>query len=394
VEKDPYLYQKYPLFRIEELMKMHFKSSALNVGLLFRNMNIAGGQVPVAVGILESIKLCGLNSTVICGKKLDKDIFRKRWGINIMLDRELVLPMWPTKIQVYFQFLLPYIVANFCDILINPWTSDILPGVDITYIHGPKLSILQQRARKNNFWSCYYAPYIALEHALSSTASTRKKLVLANSFFTAHQFKKQTGIQPEVLYPPVDLPKFDFEQSLTYKRNIVLSIARFSPDKNLEMIPSIARHVNALFVILGTISNWAVLHRLNSFIKKYELKDKVILLVNDPNNYATKNKLLQKAKVFLSTSFFEPFGITLVEGMGAGCITVSHDSGGPREFVPYEWRYKDEEEAIMKVNEALKVWSPSIAADMRNIAYRFNKSRFVKDFSKKLKLYLEEVQDA
>ncbi|MEM2129437.1 MAG: glycosyltransferase [Candidatus Bathyarchaeia archaeon] len=357
-------------------------------------MNIPGGQVPVTMAILESLRKCCLDTTIICGKRLEKTAFEKRWGINISGNRELVLPLWPSKIQIYFPFLLPFIAKNFCNVLINPWTSDILPYVDITYIHGPKPLILQQKACENIFWRCYYKPYMIMERALGSSVVAQKKIVLANSFFTAGLLKEQLGVQSEVVYPPVDLPKFDISQSINKKQNVVLTIARFSPDKNLEMIPNIAKHVDALFVILGAIGDLRTFYRMSSLITKCGLRDKVVLLVNAPNNYVLKRELLYKAKVILSTSFFEPFGITLVEGMGAGCIPVSHDSGGPREFVPSMWLYKDQESAIQKVSEALTMWSPSIALDMCNIAYQFDKTKFIEIFSEKVNLLLREMHGA
>jgi len=54
--------------------------------------------------------------------------------------------------------------------------------------------------------------------------------------------------------------------------------------------------------------------------------------------------VLRKAKVYFHLRHFEPFGITIVEGVEAGCISVAHDSGGPKEIVPDEWRYSNIEE--------------------------------------------------
>jgi glycosyltransferase involved in cell wall biosynthesis len=136
------------------------------------------------------------------------------------------------------------------------------------------------------------------------------------------------------------------------------------------------------------VNSEASYRRVCRLIKKYGVEDKVTAIVNSPNNQEVKMGLLRKAKVFLHTSLFEPFGISIVEGMGAGCIPVVHDSGGPREFVPHNWRYKNVEEAVQKINQALCSWSPSMAKDMMSIAYLFERKRFQNEFSEILKSYL------
>ncbi len=41
------------------------------------------------------------------------------------------------------------------------------------------------------------------------------------------------------------------------------------------------------------------------------------------------------ARIVLSTSHYETFGATLVEGMSQGCVAVSFDSGGPRDIISH-----------------------------------------------------------
>jgi glycosyltransferase involved in cell wall biosynthesis len=257
--------------------------------------------------------------------------------------------------------------------------------VNVTYINAPRPLLLEQKSRNKKFWDWYYKPYQVIERTLGLRSD---KLVLANSSFTANAIREQIGVNPLVIYPPVDVKGNAYSKSNGIKKNIVLTIARFSPEKKLERIPLIARRVNAKFVILGTVNSEASYRRVCRLIKKYGVEDKVTTIVNLPNNHEVKMELLRKAKVFLYTSLLEPFGISIVEGMGSGCIPVVHDSGGPREFVPYRWRYKDAEDASQKIKEALDSWSPSIAKDMRSIAYQFRKERFQNDFSRILKSYL------
>ena len=47
----------------------------------------------------------------------------------------------------------------------------------------------------------------------------------------------------------------------------------------------------------------------------------------------------------------EHFGIAPVEGLASGCVTIVHNSGGMKEFIPEEFRwdtYDDLKEKIVK----------------------------------------------
>ena len=97
-------------------------------------------------------------------------------------------------------------------------------------------------------------------------------------------------------------------------------------------------------------------------------------------------EFLQKAKVYFHTQPWEDFGISIIEGMAANCIPVVHDSGGPREYVPPEWRYKDAEGAIQKINSALDAPS-TVSRKMKDISDDFRAERFQKEFSDALREY-------
>jgi glycosyltransferase involved in cell wall biosynthesis len=358
----------------------------MRAGLLYYDLNKVGGREQVVISILRALRKLGFRTISLCGKKMDKSCIKNNFGVNVQVHKELVLPIWPSHAQTYFEFLLPVIAKPLCDVLINPYTNDILPQVDVTYFHYAQPLLLRQKMRKNRIWNYCYRPYQVAERALAVRAS--RTLLLANSFFTANVIKEQIGITPLVIYPPVFLKKT--VNSVRARKNIILTIARFSAEKKLEQIPLVARDVDAKFVILGSITDATSYSRVRRLIKDYGVEDRVTMILDAPNNFSVKMELLQKAKVYFHTMPFEPFGISIVEGMGAGCIPVVHDSGGAREFVPPMWRYKDTEDAKQKIKEALDSWSNSIAEDMETIAYQFREERFIDDFSGTLNAYLRE----
>ena len=55
----------------------------------------------------------------------------------------------------------------------------------------------------------------------------------------------------------------------------------------------------------------------------------------------------------------EHFGIAPVEGLASGCVTLVHNSGGMKEFIPEEYRwesYDDLKEKIVCQMESSNTW--------------------------------------
>jgi len=359
----------------------------MRVGLLHHDLNKSGGREQVAISIMKCLKKHGLKTLLICGEKVDDLEITQNFGVSLRSHKQLIIPFWHTqpKIETYQKFFFPLAAKPFCDIIINPYTNDLLPLVDVTYIHYPQPLIIANEYEKTKSLACYYKLYQSIQRSFSSRIA--HKLVIANSFLTADAVKKQCNVKPIVLYPPVDLMPLK-HKSKGARENIILTISRFTPEKRLESIPLIAKKVNAMFIIMGRIHSKQTYNKIRDLIKKYDVEKRVTLITDASFNQ--KNELLRSAKVYFHTMPFEHFGISIVEAMGAGCIPVVHDSGGPREFVPSDLRYRDEEEAIQKIQCALDSWSPTIAEDMITIAWRYRKERFQNEFWATLNSYLCE----
>jgi glycosyltransferase involved in cell wall biosynthesis len=159
----------------------------------------------------------------------------------------------------------------------------------------------------------------------------RKPLILANSTFTRDLLHKFYGenVKIEVLHPPCDvgqyLPFMDFQD----KRNIVVTVSRFSRGKRLEIIPYIAKHAtNWNFVIAGSTSEVSreTIELVRSEIESLDVKDRVELILNEPRSKI--QDAMARAKVYLHLMKNEPFGISIVEAMAFGCVPIIHQSGG------------------------------------------------------------------
>ncbi len=83
---------------------------------------------------------------------------------------------------------------------------------------------------------------------------------------------------------------------------------------------------------------------------------------NLPSNYSLKTNLpgkdlreiLQDSRVYVHLMEGEHFGIAPVEGLASGCVTLVHDSGGMREFIPEEYRWETYEELKVKIVKCME----------------------------------------
>ena len=65
--------------------------------------------------------------------------------------------------------------------------------------------------------------------------------------------------------------------------------------------------------------------------------------------------ILHDSRIYVHLMEGEHFGIAPVEGLASGCVTIVHNSGGMKEFIPEEFRwetYDDLKQKIVKYMEA------------------------------------------
>lgn len=171
--------------------------------------------------------------------------------------------------------------------------------------------------------------------------------IICNSQFTK-KFTKKLFRQPSaVLYPPVDIEKFNPGSN---KKNHILSVGRFDNILNakkqdilISAFQDIHRHHPEWKLILagGSIQN----PNQNSFLKhlKFISKDlPVEFIVNPP--FTDLQKLFTTAKIYWHAAGYkidqeahpetaEHFGITVVEAMASGLVPIVVNKGGLPEII-------------------------------------------------------------
>jgi len=163
-----------------------------------------------------------------------------------------------------------------------------------------------------------------------------------------HEVYPQLPALP-IIYPPVAIQRFwsDNEQ----RERAVVTAGRFAPSKGqLQQIELAAQMPDLDFHIIGfTLPDNPYFLAYNEKVEQLGLHN-VYLHANAP--FDTLLQLLQHSRYFLHTLINEPFGITAVQAMAAGCIPLVHDSGGQRETVPEpSLRYQSLEDVPLRIAE-------------------------------------------
>ena len=199
-----------------------------------------------------------------------------------------------------------------------------------------------------------------------------EKLVLVNSSWTKAEAKNFWNIDAEILYPPVHLEKLREINNIN-RDNSVITISRFSRDRELDNIIKVAKEIDYNFIIAGYLQD------PNYFKEILHKKTKNIQLY--PNiTEEIKIKLLSSSKVYFNpTPYIEGFGISIVEGMGSGLIPITRNKGGVIDFVPEKYMFKDYDDAIKKIEQAMKNWNEKEMRNMKNISEKFSVENYEKN---------------
>ena len=291
------------------------------------------------------------------------------------------------------------------DLLIDSGNSQIfLPQKQqvLSYVHFPRewrilsnsRSIHEPEEKIKKFSTTFFfRKVLRLIYRLSKIPSGRT--IICNSVFTYKALEEVYGgfmPEPYIIYPPVDISKFPRD---VYKRkNSIVTLGRFTPSKRqLEQIKIAEKAPDTIFHLIGFISSPNYFKKCQDYIQKHSIPN-VHLHPNAP--YEEVIHILQCSKYFLHTLINEPFGITPVQAISAGCIPIVHDSGGQKETVPVtELRYRELDEIVGIINSLEKKAPVEIENLMsglqEHVMKNFDQSVFLKKITEVLKKQLIEV---
>jgi alpha-1,2-mannosyltransferase len=364
---------------VAELLK-----NRTRIGVFSPHINHCGGAEWVAVKIVNSLKKENYETILLTNKLVDQSKFLELFGSKVNIDSQIVFPFEIAAGNIppiYSDFIRTLLAKTKCDILIDASSCASLPGVDISYIHFPFLGHFPQPKTSTDyarrFRNLYYLPYSTYE---KRQIKNQHLTLLANSKYTQNKIKELTGAESILLYPPIS-DRFFSDQNSEERNDTVISVGRISQEKRYHLIPEIAKLTkdNINFLIIGIAQSQAELIKIKELARTNNVEDRVRILTNVPSN--TLIQLLRTSKVFLHTASEEHFGVSIVEAMASGCVTVVHDSGGAKEFVPSQFRYNTVEEAAELIEKAVTNWNPSAASEFTSRAKDFSEVNFAKKLS-------------
>lgn len=354
------------------------------IGIIQNRISVSGRDVVIS----EVIKLCnnrGHIPTVFSfSENSGVELFKKEYGpeIQFLPHSFKIFPI--ARGGAYQTPLLNMLTAkkigNF-DIIFNsgrcPYFLPEGPNY-IHYVHYPlEASLLLEEHFKSITGYLYTLPLKALYFKRAKTV--KEGIFLANSQFTKQATLKTypllTDSDVKVLYPPCNISK----ECQRQVRNLdFVSLGSFFSDKRqLEQL-ELARNLPEYnFTLLGTIKSKTYFLKINHFIKQNKLGN-VTLIPNASRKQVIK--ALSRSKIFLHNKRNEHFGISVVEAIDSGCIPIVHDSGGPREIVPFkELRFQNTNEAIEKSLNILSMGEEKtnrIVTELKGHIVQYSKDSF------------------
>jgi len=203
--------------------------------------------------------------------------------------------------------------------------------------------------------------------------------LISNSQYVHDSIQRKFGKDSKIVYPPVDLNEF----SSGNKEDRVVTVGRFSEEKNLDFGIDVMNNVDYDYYIIGntkTKSNILYYKKLESKIKKENLT-KIHLLKNLKRQKLVD--IINCAKVYFHCSR-ETFGISTIEGIAAGCIPVVPDISGHKETVPYdELRYSENNivNAREKVTKALNGSFDNLKESLADSIQKYDRQEFMKNIN-------------
>ena len=266
-------------------------------------------------------------------------------------------------LSAFFKFL-PHL---YVDSMGYPFTAPLfkwLGGCRVaSYVHYPVVSrdMLQLVSSKahtynNASWiahsrmlTCLKLCYYKLFARLYGFVGRRSDVVMVNSSWTYGHIKELWGHRRVVVaYPPCDLDAF-LSLSDQQKPFRIVSVGQFRPEKHhalqLEVLAELLQQMSSAadknelrLVMVGGCRNLEDERRVS------QLKERARELAVDGNvefkvnvSFEELRRELAGSCAALHTMWNEHFGISVVECMAAGCVTVAHDSGGPALDIIVEW---------------------------------------------------------
>tara|TARA_B100000212_G_scaffold333009_1_gene301896 strand:+ start:5568 stop:6734 length:1167 start_codon:yes stop_codon:yes gene_type:complete len=265
--------------------------------------------------------------------------------------------------------------------------------IHISYVHTPmryawdQMNIYLKQSTLSNLGFEIPLRYLFFKlRQWDFISGQRPDYLLANSSFTSQRIKKYWGLNSEVIYPPVEINRFDHTQ---IREEFYLSVCRLVPNKRVDLLVKAFNKLNKTLFVVG---NGPELKKLKN------IANSNIHFKSNASNKEVEN-LMSKCRAFVYSGI-EDFGIAPVEAMASGAPIIALDKGGIRDTVislndkekegPFngilfkEQNVKEIFETISWFEEK-KVWKKFNSEEIRFSSEKFKPEIFTKKFDRFIK---------
>jgi len=199
---------------------------------------------------------------------------------------------------------------------------------------------------------------------------------IANSKYIAKRIKKVYGKDADVIYPPVDVDKFEFSDK---KEDFYLTASRLVPYKKIDLIvKTFSEMPDKKLVVIGDGPDMKK-------IKSFATKNIEIL---GYQSFEVLQDYMRRAKAFVFAAE-EDFGIIPVEAQACGTPVIAFNKGGVTETV-----IKDKTGVFFDYQNEVSLKEAIILFEQKEWDYKFireHSKKFSRDrFEKEIKNYVEE----
>ena len=205
---------------------------------------------------------------------------------------------------------------------------------------------------------------------------------IANSKFISRRVKKVYGRDADVIYPPVEVERFDFNDN---KEDFYLTASRMVPYKRMDLIvEAFANMPDKKLVVIGDGSEMPKV--------KKKAASNIEILGYQPDQVL--HDYMRRAKAFVFAAE-EDFGITPVEAQACGTPVIAYGKGGVLETVrPYGISNPTglffERQSISSLVETVKkfdkIQNLILPSDCKENSQSFSSDRFKRE----LNTYIEQ----
>ena len=231
---------------------------------------------------------------------------------------------------------------------ISAFETELFDGAkkNIAYVHFPEIHYDYEHSKKGR------KIYLWLYKRLIEKDIGKLDLLFCNSKYTKNMTERywcKFGIkEPIIVYPSIE-ERFWSSKPIDNRPKRVLYVGRFVSQKRHDLMKRLAVELPDFeFVSAGLLRDSERLW-FDELIK------------DSPSNYIVKPNLPEEAliQLFHSSQIYchlmegEHFGITPMEALASGCITIVHNSGGSGEFISPDFLWDTFQDLKSKISKIL-----------------------------------------